>query len=221
MTRTARTEPLDWRRIVALSSTANLHIVAAAAALLAISAPRTSLDPVRPESPPIVVEIVEHPPLEAPVVPVAPVVETPPPPPVTRTRRQVVEITTSAPETTFPESTVTAQPVTDGVAATSGPEVVTEPAHQEAFVAYDHAPSPHYPPLARSRGQEGEALLRVLVGIDGRPVQVRLQHSSGHSMLDRAAVNAVQRWRFHPARSDGVTREAWIVVPIRFRLDRG
>ena len=72
-------------------------------------------------------------------------------------------------------------------------EVITAP-------RYRFAPLPPYPALARSRGWQGEVELWVHVAADGRVLEARVNDSSGFELLDRAAVDTVGRWRFHPAR---------------------
>src|SRR5690606_8219530 len=83
-------------------------------------------------------------------------------------------------------------------------------------------PSPAYPRLAIQRGLEGVVLLRILVGTDGRPLEVGIEQSSGHAVLDREALRHVQRnWTFRPALRDGQPVQAVGIVPIEFRLGRG
>jgi protein TonB len=84
---------------------------------------------------------------------------------------------------------------------------------------YSHGPKPEYPESARRQGREGRVLLRVLVDERGRTKSVEVRASSGDESLDRAAVDAVQRWRFHPGRSGDKAIESWLRVPIEFRLD--
>ena len=60
--------------------------------------------------------------------------------------------------------------------------------------------TPSYPATARQLGVEGTALLSVFVDADGRVAQVVVRQSAGHPDLDRAAADAVRRWRFEPAR---------------------
>ncbi|WP_421707233.1 TonB family protein [Algihabitans sp.] len=81
-------------------------------------------------------------------------------------------------------------------------------------------PAPVYPEIARQRDQEGRVLLRVTVGSDGRAREVRVLRSSGHSRLDRAARQAVERWRFVPARQAGRPVEGLLDIPVTFRLNR-
>jgi protein TonB len=79
-------------------------------------------------------------------------------------------------------------------------------------------PLPHYPTLARRRGIEGTVTLEVRVRPDGLPERVAIGRSSGSSLLDAAALEAVRRWRFRPARRAGVPVEGDVTVPITFRL---
>jgi protein TonB len=77
---------------------------------------------------------------------------------------------------------------------------------------------PRYPFLARRRGLEGRVILLVQVDAAGRPSAVGVQRSSGSSLLDDAAAEAVQHWRFAPARHAGVAVPGAVEVPIRFAL---
>jgi len=80
-------------------------------------------------------------------------------------------------------------------------------------------PPPRYPYLARRRGQQGTVRLDVSVAADGRVSAVRVARSSGHVLLDQAALRALQRWRFQPATRAGVAVRAQLIVPVRFRLN--
>jgi protein TonB len=77
---------------------------------------------------------------------------------------------------------------------------------------------PVYPPSCRRMGIEGTVRLRALVGEDGRVVQALVAKTSGDDVLDAAALEAVSKWRFEPARRDGVPIRAWASVPIEFKL---
>lgn len=79
-------------------------------------------------------------------------------------------------------------------------------------------PAPRYPYAARRRGQEGRVLLRVEVLPSGEAGQVEVMASSGVVSLDRAAADAVRRWRFRPAQRGGVPVRATVQVPVRFAL---
>lgn len=83
---------------------------------------------------------------------------------------------------------------------------------------YRETPQPQYPDSARREGKEGRVLLRVLVDEEGRTKAIEVNQSSGHDMLDRAATEAIKKWRFVPARAGGKPIETWVKVPIEFQL---
>lgn len=84
---------------------------------------------------------------------------------------------------------------------------------------YLHNPRPAYPPVSRRLGEEGRVLLRVQVTAEGQACKVELKQSSGFSRLDQAALDAVARWRFVPARRGDETIASWVTVPINFTLE--
>ncbi|MHB8383222.1 MAG: energy transducer TonB [Candidatus Binataceae bacterium] len=84
---------------------------------------------------------------------------------------------------------------------------------------YGSDPAPLYPSRSRRRGEQGTVMLRVLIAASGAVEQVELFASSGFRDLDDQALETVRRrWKFVPARRDGVAFESWAVVPIRFAL---
>lgn len=80
------------------------------------------------------------------------------------------------------------------------------------------SPPPHYPRSAQRRGETGTVLLRVHVSAAGDVIAVDLIQSSHSRDLDRAASDAVRRWRFRPAMREGRAAAASVQVPITFRL---
>lgn len=84
---------------------------------------------------------------------------------------------------------------------------------------YLNNPPPVYPMIARRMGEEGRVMLRVLVGPDGTPAEVSIDRSSGFPRLDQAALAAVRRWRFVPARRGDTPVVAPVLVPISFTLE--
>jgi len=79
-------------------------------------------------------------------------------------------------------------------------------------------PKPLYPLVARKRGFEGRVVLQVTVMINGSATNVQVKTGSGHAQLDRAALEAVRRWRFRPAQRGGKPVNAVLDVPVVFRL---
>jgi protein TonB len=82
------------------------------------------------------------------------------------------------------------------------------------------SPAPRYPRDAQRRGETGTVLVRVHVGADGEPGSVDLVEGSGSRSLDRAAVDAVRRWRFEPAIRNGQAVAGTVQIPITFSLSR-
>lgn len=76
-----------------------------------------------------------------------------------------------------------------------------------------------YPGSARSRGQEGTAMLRFTMGRDGRVLSHRIERSSGYALLDEAVVEMVERAQPLPRLPDEMAQARLeIVVPVRFAL---
>lgn len=217
----AQVARLDGNRILGISSTLALNVLALAMLLapMTLPAPPARVDS-RPE-----LQVV-------PIVPIQP--RTPPAPP------EVVPVT---PPRVQPQSVLRdiaiAPPTADvpvlveqGVLVDTAAEQAARPAEAVSITApsgplagmqlqYDHAPSPPYPRLAIQRGLEGVVLLRILVDTDGRPLEVAIEQGSGHAVLDREALRHVQRhWTFRPALRDGQPVQAVGIVPIDFRIGR-
>ena len=79
-------------------------------------------------------------------------------------------------------------------------------------------PWPQYPNRARRRGLEGGLILRVTVNIRGAPSDIEVIKTSGHEILDRAAVKAVRNWQFQPAKKGGKPVKASVNLPVNFFL---
>lgn len=210
-------ETISWRRVGALSTSFSLHGVAIALALAALTAPLVlPVDEPDRSLPDIVAEFVEPEPLEAPPPPVAePVAVQRPIEPV---RTATIEPATERPAVTNVETPVPAVSADAPADAAIEPAPASEARTREA-VAYDNVRLPRYPSGLIRQGLQGETLLRVRVGIDGRPARIEIERSSGHRELDRAALAAVRRWRFHPATEAGQPVPSWVIVPVGFRLD--
>ena len=97
---------------------------------------------------------------------------------------------------------------------------LTEPL-SGAHLEYEVAPPPSYPAQALREMLTGTVTLRVLVDVDGKPIDVRIERSSGHRVLDAAARKQVlAKWRFRPAMHDGRAVQAIGLVPVVFHLDQ-
>ncbi len=81
-------------------------------------------------------------------------------------------------------------------------------------------PAPRYPTQALRRGESGTVMVRAQIGADGVPNEVAVATTSGSRHLDRAAVDAVKRWRFRPAMANGQPSAGTVMVPISFQAQR-
>ena len=77
-------------------------------------------------------------------------------------------------------------------------------------------PAMKYPADAQRNGETGTVVVRIEVGADGEPTAVTVVSRSGSRSLDRAAVQAAERWRFRPAQQNGRAVAAAVEVPIAF-----
>ncbi|MBU0481567.1 MAG: energy transducer TonB [Proteobacteria bacterium] len=142
---------------------------------------------------PVAVVVREIPPLVVPASPVVP--------------EQVVENAESAPE-------VRQTPEVQG--AENNREMAS--AVVLARPLYKENPPPEYPAMARRRQLQGTVLLEVAVSREGKVEGLEIAESSGHKVLDRAAVEAVRYWLFEPGREGGRQVPMKVLVPVRFSL---
>jgi periplasmic protein TonB len=111
-----------------------------------------------------------------------------------------------------PSGAASSARLVDGAGPSTGTALMAKP-------RYRTNPTPEYPIASRRRREEGVVLLNVAVDVAGTPTTISLNHSSGYPLLDRAALDAVRRWTFEPARSGGVAMFSLVVVPVRFSLE--
>jgi protein TonB len=78
---------------------------------------------------------------------------------------------------------------------------------------------PVYPFSARTRGEEGQVVLRVELDEEGRLQTARVETSSGSPRLDTAALAAVKTWRCTPASRDGAPARAVALQSFVFKLE--
>lgn len=76
--------------------------------------------------------------------------------------------------------------------------------------------NPIYPPTARSMRQTGVVRLEILVDENGKVAEV--QNTSGPSLLQSAAKDAVRKWKFKPFTRDGQPVKATGYVSFNFNL---
>jgi len=105
---------------------------------------------------------------------------------------------------------------TGNEAGVGGPRGPYRPGLTQPVCVY--CPDPQYTEEARKAKVQGTVTLKVLVGADGRPTQVRFVSGIGLG-LDERALETVRAWKFMPAHD--AARHAvptWITIEVIFRL---
>ena len=98
------------------------------------------------------------------------------------------------------------------------------PAPSQARIAVDKPPAPRrrikpeYPRGARERGEEGDVTLELDITATGTVDDVRIIASCGFPELEQAAIQAVRRARFTPARRGSAKVPATARITLTFRL---
>ena len=139
---------------------------------------------------------------------------------------QVINTTTPEPApATFSEAPTPPAPkpvpvTPPAVVRTPAPPAVETYVEANYHANYAYNPKPVYPASARNRHLEGKVLLRVRVSEDGVSEDVSVEQSSGHEILDESAVEAVQQWKFVPARRGDKHVACTVTVPIVFKLSQ-
>ena len=79
--------------------------------------------------------------------------------------------------------------------------------------------APRYPALARKRGWQGTVLLELVIEEDGSVSLLEIRNGSGHRILDKAALEAVRKWRFQALIKNGKAMASRQFLPISFKLE--
>lgn len=125
---------------------------------------------------------------------------------------------TPAPPATMPETTGVTPGPTQAAATSGAPAGPLEslPAGSEAPVLVSRV-DPRYPEAARRGRVAGDVVLKILVEATGEVTRVEVV--SGAPMgLTEAAIEAVKRWTYRPARVDGQPVSVFKTVRVRFSL---
>jgi TonB family protein len=102
--------------------------------------------------------------------------------------------------------------------ATASPEAGYSSAFVTASPLYRENIPPVYPAMARLRGYEGVVLVNAEILPDGRVGNTAISKSSGYTILDQSAMEAVKLWKFEPAKKAGKPFAIRVKLPIKFVL---
>lgn len=98
----------------------------------------------------------------------------------------------------------------------SGPKVV--------FIPYDDPPvamspiRPIYPEIAQEAGIEGVVIVQAFIDEKGRVKETLILKGVPNTGLDEAAMEAIKKTRFKPAKQRERSVGVWISIPVNFRL---
>ncbi|WP_310600587.1 TonB family protein [Desulfobulbus sp.] len=131
-----------------------------------------------------------------------------------------VETASAAPSETVAatKTPVAALAGNGGDAAASSSASGPTPAEVPAKPRYRDNPPPPYPEPARRLRLEGTVVLEALVNGVGTVNDLAVHASSGHRLLDDAALRAVRSWLFEPGKRGGMPVATTVLVPVRFAL---
>ena len=86
-------------------------------------------------------------------------------------------------------------------------------------VGYAQLSPPAYPKQAAAEKTTGRVLLKIGVGVDGKPQTIDIVSSEPAGVFDQAAMDAVAKWTFTPATEAGVPMASTVLVPVNFAMD--
>jgi TonB family protein len=102
--------------------------------------------------------------------------------------------------------------------ATTWPATGNSSAFVTASPLYRENTPPVYPAIAKLRGYEGVVLVNAEILPDGRVGSTAISKSSGYTILDQSAIEAVKLWKFEPAKKAGKPFAIRVKLPIKFVL---
>lgn len=77
---------------------------------------------------------------------------------------------------------------------------------------------PAYPAAAKGAGVQGTVILHAIVGMDGKPLSLRVMNKDVDPDLARASVEAVSQWRYLPTLLNGEPIEVDTTIKVNFKL---
>ncbi len=95
----------------------------------------------------------------------------------------------------------------------------TAPVRVAAVVDANDCTKPAYPNSALRNGDTGVVTLSFLIGKGGNVIDSKVDRSSGHRELDRAAVRGLELCKFKPGTIDGVPQQSWTRMEYVWNLE--
>lgn len=155
-----------------------------------------------------IIQEVKPPPPEAPPLP--PKLTVPPPPFIPPPEVNIAE---PAPV----QNTISAITNTKPVEAPPAPAAPKAVVHAPPVVRASGCQEPEYPASSARLGETGRVVLELLVGVDGKVIDSKVETSSGFPRLDEAARNALSLCKFKPGTADGQPEQTWAKIAYVFK----
>jgi protein TonB len=76
----------------------------------------------------------------------------------------------------------------------------------------------YYPDASRRAGEEGRATVKICVSAAGKIDSAEIATTTGHPLLDEAALKVAKAFRFKPATSEGRPVASCPSLPVKFEL---
>jgi protein TonB len=113
--------------------------------------------------------------------------------------------------------------IVGGLPDAAPPPPTLQPVHVDSGLVHEprkirHV-APVYPPVAATARIEGSVVLEAFVDVRGRVVEVEV--IQGHSILAKAALEAVRQWAYTPTLLDGVPVPVILTVTVHFEIEPG
>ncbi|UYY57255.1 energy transducer TonB [Sphingomonas sp. S2-65] len=127
--------------------------------------------------------------------------------------------------TTLPPLELPPPGLSESVGPTAGPALeVAKPtplpliaATQDPRYARDF--QPEYPSNELRAQRDGVAVVRVLIGTDGRVKEVQQVNATSPAFFEATRRQALAKWRFKPATRGDVPQESWKQITARFLIE--
>lgn len=185
-----------------------------AVSMITIAAPKPAVAPVQPAPPPP-----EAKPLPK-KTPPKPVEKKPPP-----IRQKAPDFAPSEPvsepkvEQSAAPSAVTSNSATNVASPTPPAPIAEEYVTAKQTIKEGEKSKPTYPKVAFNRGWTGKGKLRLHISADGKVIEALILESSGHDLLDEAALEwAKETAKFLPATRGGIAIDDWVNKPFEFKI---
>jgi TonB family protein len=118
----------------------------------------------------------------------------------------------------LPRGVSTARPGTLEVGTSAGPRRIRIGGSVEIAKLIENTPQPVYPESARERGIQGVVMLEATISAEGVPTDLKVLSSPSED-LSKAAMDAVQQWKYRSTLLNGEPIAVVTTIAVDFRLE--